>query len=89
MRLTPGARGDQFSGVHLDADGKAWLKAAVRAAPEKGRANVALIAMLAKATGIAKGRFDLVSGHTSRTKTLRIDVIGPDEHARIEALGAE
>lgn len=89
MRLTPGARGDQFSGVHQDADGRAWLKAAVRAAPEKGRANAALIAMLAKATGIAKGRFELMSGHTGRTKTLRIDAISPAEHARIEALGAE
>lgn len=45
--------------------------------------------MLAKATGIAKGRFDLISGHTSRTKTLRIDAITPAEQAGIEALAAQ
>jgi uncharacterized protein YggU (UPF0235/DUF167 family) len=70
IRLTPNARADGFGALHEDSDGVCWLKASVRAVPEKGKANAALVALVSKAAGIARGRIELVSGATSRAKVL-------------------
>ena len=40
--------------------------------PEKGHANKALIALLAKKLGIGKGEIEIVSGSKSRQKVLKI-----------------
>ena len=48
------------------------VKAQVTAAPEKGKANQALVKMLAKEWGIAKSDIEVVQGQTARTKTLLI-----------------
>jgi len=40
--------------------------------PEKGKANAALIKLLAKKLGIAKTSITLVSGDTSRNKVLSL-----------------
>jgi uncharacterized protein YggU (UPF0235/DUF167 family) len=47
VRLTPKARRTAFLGWSEDAEGRRVLKASVTAAPEKGKANAALIALLA------------------------------------------
>jgi uncharacterized protein YggU (UPF0235/DUF167 family) len=86
VRLTPNARAEAFGGLHEDGDGVCWLKASVRAVPEKGKANAALVALVSKASGIAKGRIEVTSGATSRAKVLRIANIGAAEIAAIEAL---
>ncbi|MDI1295175.1 MAG: DUF167 family protein, partial [bacterium] len=49
-----------------------WLSARVRAVPEKGRANGALIALLAKRLDWPKGAISLESGDSNRLKRLRI-----------------
>ena len=49
------------------------LKIAVTAAPEKGKANAAVIALLADFFGIAKGRVIIKSGDTSHTKLLMLE----------------
>lgn len=72
VRLTPRASRDDLDGVEQGADGRVYLKARVRAIPEKGKANNALIALLAKRSGIAKSSFTLVSGGTNRLKVLMI-----------------
>jgi uncharacterized protein (TIGR00251 family) len=59
--------------VETDAEGKAYLKARVTAVPEKGKANKALIALLAKSLRVAKSSVSLASGEMSRKKILRID----------------
>lgn len=41
--------------------------------PEAGKANAAVIALLAKACGIAKSRLTLVRGQISRDKVFRVD----------------
>lgn len=46
------------------------LKARVRAAPEDGKANEALIALLAKELGIAKSSLAIVVGQKARLKTI-------------------
>ena len=62
------------------------LKARVTAVPEKGKANKALIVLIAKSLGIAKSSIDLVSGDTSRKKILRIDGDPEDVIGKLERL---
>ncbi|MBO9195613.1 DUF167 domain-containing protein [Rhizobium sp. 16-449-1b] len=86
VRLTPNGGRDQIDGIELDADGKAYLKARVSVVPEKGKANKALIALVAKQLGLAKSSVNLVSGETSRKKILRIDAEPEDIIKKLEAL---
>jgi uncharacterized protein (TIGR00251 family) len=48
------------------------IKIAVTSPPVDGEANAAVIALLAKALGIARSAVEVVGGATSRRKTLRI-----------------
>ncbi len=73
VRLTPKSANDAIGGLETTDDGRVHLKVRVRAVPEKGKANRALIALLAKRCGIAKSRVRLVSGETSRLKTVQIE----------------
>jgi uncharacterized protein YggU (UPF0235/DUF167 family) len=50
-----------------------YLKARVRAAPEDGKANAALIALIAKTLSVAKSNVSVVRGATSRMKVLEIE----------------
>jgi uncharacterized protein (TIGR00251 family) len=52
---------------------------AIAAAPEKGKANAAILEILADLLGIAKSRLDLVSGATARSKMVRIAGLEPDQ----------
>ena len=72
VRLTPAGRRDGVDGVMQDADGNAMLKASVTKVPEGGKANQALIKMLAKDWKVAKSAVDVVQGSTSRNKVLRV-----------------
>ena len=40
--------------------------------PDKGKANAAVVALLARALGVPKSAVSVVSGETSRLKTLAI-----------------
>jgi hypothetical protein len=70
VRLTPKSSRDDVDGIETGADGQCYLKARVRAVPEKGKANKALIVLLAKRTGLPKSTIGLTSGGTSRMKTI-------------------
>ncbi|MCG5481792.1 DUF167 domain-containing protein [Sinorhizobium alkalisoli] len=78
VRLTPNGGRDAVDGFETASDGEEHLKVRVRAVPEKGRANQALIALLAKTLGVAKKRISLLSGDTQRKKILRIEA-NPEE----------
>jgi uncharacterized protein YggU (UPF0235/DUF167 family) len=66
VRVTPGAR---IEALEI-ADGK--LLAKVRARPEEGRANAAVIALVAAGLGLAASRLRMLRGATSREKLLQI-----------------
>ena len=51
----------------------------VTAPPEDGRANDAVIALLARRLGIAKSRILVIRGHKSRDKQLRIEELTTEE----------
>lgn len=79
MRLTPGGGADRVEGVVRDAAGRLALKARVRAAPEKGAANAALEALLAKTLGVPKSGVRVARGATARLK--QVDIEGMDAAA--------
>ncbi|BCH22396.1 DUF167 family protein [Mesorhizobium sp. L-8-3] len=70
VRLTPKASKDAVDGVGTAADGRTYLKARVRAVPEKGAANAALERLVAKTLGVPAGNVSVVAGGTARLKTL-------------------
>lgn len=71
-KLTPKASRNAVNGWHKDENGAPVLKVSVTAVPEDGKANAALIALLAKTLKLAKSDINLVSGTTHRIKTLAI-----------------
>lgn len=80
VKVQPKARRDAVLGIAPAADGPR-LRLAVTAAPEDGRANRAVAALLARALGVAPSAVAVVAGKTSREKTLAVEGV-PD------ALGA-
>jgi uncharacterized protein len=73
VRLTPRGGRDAIDGWAEDSAGRSHLKVRVSLPPEDGKANKALIALLAKKLGIAGTCIRIVAGETSRLKTIAID----------------
>jgi uncharacterized protein len=64
----------------------AALKIKVKAAPVEGKANDAVIALLARGLGVATARLHVVSGRSSRHKRIRVDGLTPEAVAGALAL---
>jgi uncharacterized protein (TIGR00251 family) len=82
VRAQPGARKNAVTGVHAGQ-----LKVSVTQAPEKGKANAALIEVLAEALEVPRSKISLVSGATASQK--KFCVAGGDAaliRKRIEAI---
>ena len=71
VRVTPKASRNAIQGTMATPNGLV-LKIAVTAPADKGKANAAVIALLAKAFGIAKSNIALTAGETDRRKLLRL-----------------
>ena len=84
VRLTPRGGRDAIEGIERLSDGRAVLKARVRAAPFEGAANAALCRLIAQALPIAPRQVELMGGATARVKRLRIT---GETAALIAALG--
>jgi uncharacterized protein len=67
VRVHPGARKSAVTGLHAGA-----IKISLTTPPTDGRANEALIALLAELLRVPRTRISLVSGATNRSKLLRI-----------------
>ncbi|MDA0703507.1 MAG: DUF167 domain-containing protein [Proteobacteria bacterium] len=85
VRLTPRARRNRIEAVVADAAGDAAFRISVTAPPEGGKANVALIALLAKTWRVPKTAIAIAAGPSSRTKRLALAGDGPVLAARIAA----
>lgn len=66
VRVTPGAREEALD-IAQDR-----LVAKVRAKPEDGKANAAVLSLLAAAFDVAPSRIELLRGATSREKCFRL-----------------
>ncbi|MBD9525710.1 DUF167 domain-containing protein [Paracoccus sp. PAR01] len=67
VRVTPKA---SRNAVTVDGD---TIRVHVTTVPEDGKANAAVVKLLAKALGVAKSRLVLTRGATSRDKVFRVD----------------
>jgi uncharacterized protein (TIGR00251 family) len=72
LRVQPRARRDRVDGLVAEADGGVALKVAVTAPPEDGKANAAVIALLAKAWDRPKSAFTVVAGAADRRKIIHL-----------------
>lgn len=86
VKLTPNAGRDGIDGAEAGADGEIVLKARVTAVPEKGKANKALIELIAKSARLPKSSISVISGDTARKKILRIDGDTEEIAKRLESL---
>lgn len=77
VHAQPGAGRTQITGRHGAA-----LKIRVAAPPEHGRANRALIEVLAEEFGVDEGKVELVAGERSRTKRFRLAGVDPNAFER-------
>lgn len=73
LRVTPKASANKIEGLAETADGSQVLKIRVTAVPERGKANKAVIKLVAKALGVAPGTLSVIAGETSRNKTLALE----------------
>ena len=85
MRLQPGASRAAIEGLGELADGRVVLKVRVGQPPEGGKANAALIKLLAKAWKLPKSRLRIIAGHSQRLKTLLIEGDAAELRLRIGA----
>jgi uncharacterized protein len=77
LRVSPGAARAGVVGRH----GEAW-KVRVAAAPERGKANEAVLALLARTLAVPRSSVTLVSGEASRDKIVELAGLAPDEIER-------
>jgi uncharacterized protein (TIGR00251 family) len=81
LKVVPGSSRDQIVGWLGDA-----LKIKVTAPPEKGRANEAVVELLAETLGIGADAIEIESGHSSPSKVIAIP--GMDDEMIKKALAA-
>ncbi len=72
VRLTPRSSKDRVDGLQVLSDGRCVFAARVRAVPEEGRANEALLRLLATALDVRPSDCVLKSGGKSRLKLVAI-----------------
>ncbi len=80
VRLTPRASRDGIDGLKEDR-----IQARVRAVPEDGRANAALVELVADEIGVPKSTIEVTAGHTARLKSLHIKGDAAALEARVTA----
>ena len=85
LRVTPRAARSAVDGIAQDERGQAYLAVRVTAAPDGGKANAAVIKLLARRWGLPARDLRLVSGGRARRKVLQVD--GPPQRLLAE-LGA-
>jgi hypothetical protein len=70
--VRPKARRNEVSGIHDNA-----VRVSVTVAPEKGKANEAILKLLSKNLGVPVSAIRIVGGEKSRRKRIRIEGITP------------
>ena len=79
LRVKPGARKNAILGVHGGA-----LKVSVTAPPERGKANEAVVALLAKALDVPTSAVEIVAGEASKDKIVTVVLKAGELQARLQ-----
>lgn len=74
VRVQPRASRDRVLGVRDGA-----LRVSVAAPPHDGKANAALLELLAERLGVAKSRLRIARGHSSRNKVVAVAGLASEE----------
>jgi uncharacterized protein (TIGR00251 family) len=77
VHAQPGARREGLTGEHDGA-----LRVAVNAPPDKGKANAAILQVLAGALGLKPSQIALIAGETSRRKRVLLAGLTVEDAAR-------
>lgn len=72
VRVTPKASRTRVTGLARDADGGRRLAVSVSAPPEGGKANAALVKLLAREWRVAKSAVTVIAGVASRRKSIHV-----------------
>ena len=72
VRVQPGASRTAIDGLKTLDDGQVVLAVRVAAAADGGKANAALIKLLAKSWELPKSAVEIVAGHSGRRKIVQI-----------------
>jgi len=89
VRLTPKARHVGVHGIAPDANGNTYLKAGVSAPAEGGKANRALIKLLARELGLPASIMVIATGAAARHKSIQIAGDTAEIKKRLELLCGE
>ena len=74
VKVVPRAAHSRVEGWQGDT-----LKVRLQAPPVEGKANAALVALLAQALGVGKGNVDILRGESARTKLVRVTGLDADD----------
>lgn len=74
VRVQAGARRTAIRGQH-----GGQLRVAVTASPERGKANTAVVRLMAESLGLGRGRVEIVQGHGSRDKKVLVRGLTPQQ----------
>lgn len=83
VRVQPGASRERILAWRGDV-----LKVAVTAPPERGKANTAVEALLAKELGVAKSAVRVIAGGASRDKVVELEGVAPWDIRALARKGA-
>ncbi|KAA0686661.1 DUF167 family protein [Azospirillum brasilense] len=86
LRVTPKASRNAIAGLAATASGGTALKVTVTAVPENGKANEAVVKLLAKAWKLPKTSLTVVAGATDRNKIVHVAGDPADLMRRLTAL---
>ncbi len=73
IRASTNGNSDSILGIETRSNGKSYLKIKTSAIAENGHANDAIMKLLAKRLDIPKSLISILSGHTSREKSLLVN----------------
>ena len=82
VKVVPGARHDRVVGRYGNG-----IKVLVSAPPEGGKANAAVVRVLAEALGVKSDQIEMIAGHSQPRKVVR--VAGLEEGELLSRLGID
>jgi uncharacterized protein (TIGR00251 family) len=82
IRVVPGASKSEIIGAS-----EGTLRVRVAAPPTKGKANAELVKVLAQALGVRRREVEIVAGHTTRLKKVKIQGADPSAVSKLMGEG--
>ena len=87
VKVKAGAKKDEVISYDKQDDGNYILKLSVKQVPENGKANDAVIKLLAKTFDIKRSDIEIISGFTNNRKIIRILAAKMQGEVFVEKLG--